>query len=146
MGNKFKIEISDQPPAEDVQAIEYGLGASVPDRVPPREYQPLAVFLKDTDGKIVGGLEGSTYWGWLNIRLLWVSDELRGSGYGRKLVETAEKHAAGRGCNGAVVDTFSFQAREFYEALGYTVFGSLDDFPTGHKRIYMKKTKLRGSE
>lgn len=102
------------------------------------------MFLKDTDGKIVGGLEGSTYWGWLNIRLLWVSDDLRGSGYGRKLVETAEKYAADRGCNGAVVDTFSFQARGFYEALGYTVFGSLDDFPTGYKRIYMVKPQLRG--
>lgn len=140
MGNKFKIEISDQPPVEDVQVIEDGLSASMRDGVISRNYQPLAVFLKNADGRIVGGLEGSTYWGWLNIRLLWVSEDLRGSGHGRKLVEAAEKCAVDRGCHGAVVDTFSFQAREFYEALGYEMFGTLDDFPTGHQRVYMKKS------
>lgn len=143
MNDKFKIEIMDQPSVEDVRVIEDGLGASVPDGVPPRDYQPLVVLLKASDGKIIGGLEGSTYWDWLNIRLLWVSNDMRGYGCGRKLVEAAEKCAVNRGCHGAVVDTFSFQAREFYEALGYEMFGSLDDFPTGHKRIYLKKSLSR---
>jgi hypothetical protein len=44
-----------------------------------------------------------------------------------------------RGCHHALLDTFDFQAREFYEKLGYAVFGSLDDFPRAHVRLFMKK-------
>jgi len=51
------------------------------------------------------------------------------------------EHAAKeRGCTAAHLDTFSFQARPFYESLGYEVFGTLDDYPQGHQRFFMKKT------
>ena len=50
-----------------------------------------------------------------------------------------EAEAIRRGCKGAYLDTFSYQARPFYEKLGYEVFGTLDDYPTGHQRFYMRK-------
>ena len=37
------------------------------------------------------------------------------------------------------LDTFDFQAKDFYLKHGYEVFGVLDDCPKGHKRYYMKK-------
>jgi hypothetical protein len=37
------------------------------------------------------------------------------------------------------LDTFSFQAREFHERLGYTVFGTITDCPPGHSRFFLKK-------
>ena len=38
-----------------------------------------------------------------------------------------------------MLDTHSFQARPFYEARGYKVFGVLDDYPEGHKKFFLSK-------
>jgi GNAT superfamily N-acetyltransferase len=51
----------------------------------------------------------------------------------------AEEEARRRGCHHALLDTFDFQARSLYERLGYEVFGTLDDFPRGHQRFFMRK-------
>ncbi len=82
---------------------------------------------------------GETYWDWLYIDLLWVKDELRGRGYGRRLLTLAENEARQRGAKNAYLDTFSFQAPEFYEQLGYEVFGELQDYPAGHQRYFFTK-------
>src|SRR5215471_13287721 len=66
------------------------------------------------------------YCGWLVIRHLWVRDDLRRRGVGRGLMALAEARAVERGCHSAWLDTFSFQARGFYEKLGYEGFGTLD--------------------
>jgi GNAT superfamily N-acetyltransferase len=65
-------------------------------------------------------------------------DDLRGRGVGRELMAQAEARAVERGCHAAWLDTFSFQARGFYEKLGYEEFGTLD-YPPIHKRYFMKK-------
>ena len=106
----------------------------------PVDYRPLALLLTHPEtGEIIGGLWGGTDFTQLHVDLLFVPDTLRGSGMGRQLMRQAEEEAVRRGCLGAWLDTFSFQARGFYERLGYTVFGTIDDFPPGHSRIFMKK-------
>jgi GNAT superfamily N-acetyltransferase len=82
---------------------------------------------------------GQINWNWLHVGLFWVAEALRGSGYGRRLLAAIEQVARERGCRYAHLDTFSYQARPFYETLGYEVFGQLDDYPPGHKRFFMKK-------
>jgi len=72
--------------------------------------------------------------------LVWVAEALRRTGYGRQLIAAMEHAAKERGCTSAHLDTFSYQARPFYESLGYKVFGTLDDYPPGHQRFFMKKT------
>jgi GNAT superfamily N-acetyltransferase len=99
----------------------------------------LYVLARDDAGHIVGGLIGATVWGWLELKLLWVSEHCRGRGYGTRLLRTAEEEARQRGCHHALLDTFDFQARGFYEALGYRAFASLADFPRGHSRIFLEK-------
>ncbi len=133
------FEISDNPDANDIKTLESGLTNSTPPHVESRNYKPLAIFLRNEEGKIVAGIEGSTYWQWLNIRLLWVADDLRGNGTGSKLVKKAEEIARNRGCHSSVVDTFTFQAHKFYKKLGYTEFGALKDFPSDHDRIYLSR-------
>jgi len=39
---------------------------------------------------------GSTYWGWLLVQFLWVDERIRGRGYGRLLLTTAEREAMRR--------------------------------------------------
>jgi GNAT superfamily N-acetyltransferase len=74
---------------------------------------------------------------------MWLADHLRGAGLGRDLIGQAERIAIRRGCHSAYLDTFSFQARGFYEALGYTLFGTLD-YPPGHQRRFLQKRLAAG--
>jgi GNAT superfamily N-acetyltransferase len=76
----------------------------------------------------------------LRIDRLVVAEAMRGTGLGRQTMSLAEDEAQRRGCRGAWLDTYSFQARRFYERLGYTVFGTLADYPPGHSRIFLSKT------
>lgn len=101
--------------------------------------QNLCFVLQAPDLEIVGGVIGATYWDWLYINLMWIKEELRGRGYGHRLLTLAEDEARQRGARNAYLDTFSFQAPGFYERHGYQVFGELDDFPAGHQRYFLTK-------
>ena len=106
----------------------------------PEDCRPLVIILSDPDsGGILGGLWGETNFAHLHIDLLFVPETLRGSGLGRQMLLQAEQEAKARGCLGVWLDTYSFQARGFYERLGYAVFGTLDDYPPGQSRIFLKK-------
>jgi GNAT superfamily N-acetyltransferase len=107
----------------------------------PEDYRLLAVLLSEpATGEIIGGLWGNTMFGRLHIDILFVPETSRRAGIGRRVMGDAEAEAIRRGCTGAWLDTFSFQARGFYEKLGYTVFGTLDNQPPGHSRFFLKKT------
>jgi GNAT superfamily N-acetyltransferase len=99
----------------------------------------LCFVVQGPDGEIVGGVIGATYWDWLYVNLMWLKAELRGCGFGSQLLLAAEAEARQRGAKHAYLDTFSFQAPEFYKKYGYEVFGVLEDFPAGHRRYFLKK-------
>jgi len=99
----------------------------------------LCFVLKDPEDEIVGGVIGTTYWDWLSIELLWIREDLRSQGYGHQLLEMAEDEGRRRGARHAHLDTFSFQAPDFYQKYGYQIFGELRDFPLGHQRYYLTK-------
>ncbi len=105
----------------------------------PSGRQSLTLFLRDGEGRIVGGLQGSTARGWLHVGLLVIREEARRQGWGRKLLAAAEDEARARGCLSAYLDTFSFQARPFYEKQGYVVFGTLEDHAGGHELYFLRK-------
>src|SRR5262245_4793377 len=75
----------------------------------------------------------------LQVTHLRVTEAARGAGYGTRLVNDAESYARSRGAIGATVETHSFQARPFYERLGYEVFARLDGYPPGHVKFYLRK-------
>jgi GNAT superfamily N-acetyltransferase len=101
--------------------------------------QPLDIYLRDGKDRLVGGLAARTYWRWLEVEDLWLQEALRGRGFGRKLLTLAEAEVVARGCSWALVRTFSFQARGFYEALGYRIAGRLDNYPPGQIFFWMRK-------
>jgi GNAT superfamily N-acetyltransferase len=102
------------------------------------DYRPLALTIRDR-GKIVGGLVAETYWGWMYVNALWVSERHRGKGWGRSLMRKAEAEARKRGVRNVFLDSFSFQAPQFYAKLGYREFGKLKEFPRGHSRHWLTK-------
>lgn len=103
------------------------------------DHRPLILAIDDNDGRVIGGLWGRTAYDWLFVELLVVPESLRGRGVGTQLMTRAEREAIARGCHSAWLDTFEFQARGFYERLGYTCFAQLADYPVGSTRYFMKK-------
>ena len=101
--------------------------------------QNLCFVLQTSDEVVVGGVIGATIWDWLHINLMWIKDEIRGRGFGHRLLTLAEDEARNRGAKNTYLDTFSFQAPEFYTQHGYQVFGILKEFPSGHQRYFLTK-------
>jgi GNAT superfamily N-acetyltransferase len=127
-------------PTEDVrQAILASLVAFNAGSGYPSDMQQVAITLTDDKGEIVGGLWGKTVYDWLFVDYLVVPPSMRGRDFGTRLMGTAEQIAIERGCVGAWLTTFSFQAREFYEKLGYELFGSLENSPRDNVRLFMRK-------
>jgi GNAT superfamily N-acetyltransferase len=98
-----------------------------------------ALVLRGDDGAVQGGLRAVTYYGWMFVEILFLPADQRGKGLGTRLMHMAEQEARSRGCVGIWLDTFSFQARPFYERLGYACFGRINDYPPGHSRFFMQK-------
>lgn len=108
----------------------------------PRNGRDFGVVLRDEEGRVVGGVTANTVWDWLQISDFWISDKLRGRGFGRQLLARAEDIARRHGCRFAKLDTFEFEAREFYERHGYVVQSHTSDFPTGHTQYHLVKLKF----
>lgn len=104
------------------------------------EHYPVGLYLKTDDGEVMGGLLGNIWAGWLYVDLLWIALPLRGQGHGTALLQAAEALGRERGCHSVMLDTLSFQAPDFYAKHGYEVFAVLDNCPTGHQRIYLRKS------
>ncbi|MES2216905.1 MAG: GNAT family N-acetyltransferase [Pseudomonadota bacterium] len=96
--------------------------------------------LKDNNGAIVGGINALAYgWKVIFVNVLWIDKRYRHGGYGSRLLLQVEEEAVKMGCHLIHLDTFDFQAKDFYLKQGYEVFGELADCPTGHKRFFLKK-------
>ena len=103
------------------------------------DYFPVNFVLRGGRGDVLGGVLGQLWGGWLQVTCLWVTEAARGAGHGARLLENAEAYARSRGAVGATLETYSFQARPFYERLGYEVFGTLDGYPPGHIKFFLRK-------
>jgi GNAT superfamily N-acetyltransferase len=120
------------------RAVLKGLGAFNDAAIGKRPWRHLAVSARRGD-RIMGGVVGTAWGGWLFVSFLWIDEALRGRDVGRRLMRAIEDEARAFGCTRAYVDTFSFQAPGFYEKLGYGLFGKLDDYPVGHARYWFTK-------
>ncbi|CNH95961.1 MULTISPECIES: GNAT family N-acetyltransferase [Yersinia] len=138
----MKLTLTDAPTNEDVADIIAGLKAFNRNFVGDHARKPLAVFITDEQGEKLGGITGYTLGNYLSIELLWVSDVLRHSGAGSKLIYAAEQEAVQRGCRFAQVDTFSFQARPFYEKQGYQLKMTLENVVGEYHRYYLTKNLM----
>lgn len=132
--------ISEDLNVEEARAIRRDLDEYVERIIGPRHFTEFAIGLRASNGSAVGGITGITIWDWLQINTLWVPEEIRGQGYGGRLLESAEELGRQRGCRFARLSTWEFEAKEFYEHRGYRAFSSQEDFPAGHTQFYLAKT------
>ena len=139
--------LTDQPPLTidhaptdaDLARVEAGLRAFDAAAVGPDDCRPLALVLRDGDGAVRGGLIGDTLRGWLYVDKLWVAAELRGMGWGNRLLALAEREAVARGCRAAHLETSTHQAPAFYAGRGYREVGRIPALWAGADRIYLAK-------
>jgi len=139
MDEKYSIAYVEKPEVSAWGIIGKGLDEFNIQIAGAYNFERVCFVVQDGEGTIVGGVIGEIFWNWMNISLLWVTEELRGQGYGHRLLESVEAEARKRGAKSAFLDTFSFQAPRFYEKYGYQVCGEIKGFPDGHSRYYFSK-------
>ena len=128
---------------DDRQAVLEGLGRNITSKTGNTElWRPIQIFIRNRENKVVGGITGYTFGGWLYVSLLWVEESLRNKGNGTRLLKMIENEAVKLGCKYAHLDTYSFEARPFYEKHDYTLFATLDNYPEGYSKHFLKKTLL----
>ncbi len=135
------MEIREEATRPDavLQPLREGMRRHTESQVPWGEYRDVTIVARDPEGVVTGAALGEAGRGWLHVSVVWVDEGFRGQGIGRRLMEAVEEAGIAQGCRAAYLDTFSYQARPFYERLGYEVFGTLDDYPPGHQRYFMRK-------
>ena len=133
------IDFEPDAAQETVDAVHAGLSVYNRRVLGNEQYAPLRLIARDAEGQIAAGLLGDLYFNWLYIAILWVREDQRGLGVGSRLMALAEEHAIREGRTHVHVDTFDFQAPDFYRRLGYTLFGELGPYGDGHTRYYFQK-------
>lgn len=118
--------------------VEYNL-SKVP-KTQEIDFENINIKSVDQNGNIIGGCIAKMYcWNVVYVDILWVDESFRNKGIGSKLLKEVEKIASKKKCNLIHLDTFDFQAKDFYIKHGYEIFGVLEDCPFEHCRYYMKK-------
>lgn len=107
------------------------------------EFGSLTVKVTDEDGELVGGLEAWTWGGLCGIDMVWVREDCRKDGWGSRILQAAEAEALRRGCDRAIVSSFTFQAPGFYQRHGYVETGRSLGIPGGNEDVHMFKSLTR---
>ena len=132
------------PSSEELQFLEDRLYEYNCAQTGHADGQSFAFFVRNDKQDILAGLSGWTWAHACEIKALWVHPSLRGQGYGRRLLESAEQEARGRDCEVILITSYSFQAPTFYQKHGYVLEWQFD-FPPGYQHCYLVKrfTKAR---
>ncbi|MFG3032225.1 GNAT family N-acetyltransferase [Streptomyces sp. NPDC048253] len=108
---------------------------------PAERESALHVWALDPGGELAGGLVGHTWTTWLHVTYLWVDARHRGTGLGSALLAEAERIAREqRGCDRVRLETWDFQAPEFYRRRGYEVVCVIEDYPPGLTEFTLTKS------
>jgi ribosomal protein S18 acetylase RimI-like enzyme len=139
----MRIELTTSPSEEDAKTISQGLvkfnHETVKDLEPEDAAIKFSLFARDKEGNITGGLRAVCFWNTLHIESLWVSENVRGNGIGTVLVKKAEHFAIEHGYEQALLESTSWQAKSFYEKLGYELMATLPNYPKGHSCHFLTK-------
>jgi len=131
-------------PSADLNALNSviitGLRAFNRSALGPYEGVPVGIELVNSRGEIVGGAAGVVSLGWLSIEIVFLGESIRGQRHGTAVLSAIEAEGRRLGARNAMLDTMGFQAEGFYVKAGYTEFGRLPDYVSGHDRIYLRKS------
>ena len=138
----FRIETRLEPTVADVVAIDHGLHTYNQRSADLDAIRRFACYAWSHDEVLAGGAL-ARWWGTAcELQQIWVDEALRRCGIGSSLMRQVELTAIERGCNLLYLDTFSFQAPQFYYQLGYETACRLDGFPDGGSKFVLRKSLI----
>ena len=137
--NEYKIDFESNPKSEDTQILGDGISENAKIKKGHKPVSFFAFFIRDENGKIVGGCNGDILFGQLYVGQLWVSENLRNQGYGTKLMQLAEEYAKKMGARFMSVNTMNFEAPQFYKKLGFYVEFERHGFDKGSIFYFLRK-------
>ena len=85
----------------------------------------------NSEDDLIAGVSATLWGGCLEIDFIWVSENLRGSGVGTQLLKRLENVVKAKGCRKIILDTYSFQAPEFYARQGYEEYHTIEGYSDG---------------
>ncbi|MCE7568200.1 GNAT family N-acetyltransferase [Aliivibrio fischeri] len=139
----MKIELATSPLDADLKRISDGISAFNEKFLPNDDSFDagfrFALFARNDENEIIGGIQASVVWSYCVLELLWLSEETRGSGIGSKLMTELELFSKEKGLHQIRTETLDFQAKPFYEKNGYRVYGEINDSPKGHTTYFLVK-------
>jgi ribosomal protein S18 acetylase RimI-like enzyme len=142
--NDLQFEtIEGEPNETDMQVLVDGMLSYHASKGHPRKVDTYSVTIKNDEGILVGCVMVSFLWNGMEIGSLWVDESMRGQGLGQKLMTMAEDEGRKRGATFAYTNTFTWQALGFYEKLGYSLYGKLEDFPADNQLSYYRKNLIK---
>jgi GNAT superfamily N-acetyltransferase len=134
----YKVIVDYAPAEADNAVVREGIIASNEKIVGERD-KAFSIFLKNDLGKVFGGIQAFLGTESVYIDVLWVEEKLQKQGYGTQLLDAVEREAIKQGCIFSLVDTWDFQAEEFYLKNGYERIGELKNYWLGHAKIFLRK-------
>lgn len=137
----YKITVDHSPKDADIEFIRNGLIQSTKSVLGSDDFmeKTFSVLLKDENNTIYGGISARFDLESVYIDMLWVNEISRNQGYGTKLLNTAEGEALKLGCRYSTLDTYSFEAEEFYLKNGYKRLGEIKNYWLHHSKIFLRK-------
>jgi GNAT superfamily N-acetyltransferase len=135
----MQLELTDNPEAADLAFLEEQIIAFNLAAVGAYDGRSLAIFVRDPTRAIVAGIAGYTWARFCEVQFLWVHADLRGQGYGARLLAQAEAEARTRGCGLMTLGSYTFQAPAFYQRHGYQIVGRVPECPPGYAHVYLMK-------
>jgi ribosomal protein S18 acetylase RimI-like enzyme len=133
------LEIVESPDRADVERLDERLHEFNVEATGLADGRLLSIFVRDAAGELEAGVYGWTWGGCCYIRTLWIGERLRRRGLGTRLMRRVEEEARARGAFQILLETHSFQAPGFYRRLGFEAVGEVDDYPRGHRNVFMRK-------
>jgi GNAT superfamily N-acetyltransferase len=133
------VEIDDQPSKADIDELEELLNEFNFATTGIRDGRELAIFERDSDGRMVAGLYGWTWGGTCEIDMLWLDESRRKQGKGTAMLRAAEDEARRRGCTQVTLGSHGFQAPDFYLRHGYQLIATLANYPAGSSDNWFRK-------
>lgn len=118
---QLKITLETNPTSEELAVLADGIVLNTLKQKGSGYIQPFAFLTRNDSDEIVAGVSGAMFYGCMYIDQTWVHEDYQRQKIGTKLIEKAEGMAIKLGCRFSTVNTMNWEARPFYEKLGYFV-------------------------
>ncbi|MBA2655071.1 MAG: GNAT family N-acetyltransferase [Gammaproteobacteria bacterium] len=135
----YTISFTNKPSLEEIDALCNGLEKHAKKIIGRTSFHPFGYLVHDDEERLIAGCTGVIMYGFLHIKLLWVEEGARNKGLGKQLMEKAESYAKESNCQYIILETFDFQAKHFYEKLGYTITLVYEGFENDIQFYYFRK-------